>query len=161
MQLGHGAETREWQRSCQQLPAQHTKCPCHLVLDQEVLGRYHLPGCVLKDDTFSRPRDNSTLSRGERGVIQRSDGTVEIVDNAKVGEENLLIHDEQRKNPSLAFGLSRLAHGPSGPLPIGVFRNVERSSYDELMTEQLEDAKAKRESDLHALLHAGDTWQIG
>jgi hypothetical protein len=28
------------------------------------------------------------------------------------------------------------------------------------MSEQLEDAKAKRESDLHALLHAGDTWEI-
>jgi 2-oxoglutarate ferredoxin oxidoreductase subunit beta len=98
---------------------------------------------------------------GERGVIQRSDGTVELVDTAKVGEENLLVHDEQRESPSLAFGLSRLAHGPTGPLPVGVFRNVERSVYDELMSEQLEEAKAKRDSDLRALLHAGDTWEIG
>jgi 2-oxoglutarate/2-oxoacid ferredoxin oxidoreductase subunit beta len=77
-----------------------------------------------------------------------------------VGEENLLVHDEQRESPSLAFGLSRLAHGPTGPLPIGIFRNIERSVYDALMSEQLEDAKAKREGHLHALLHAGDTWQI-
>src|ERR671916_538259 len=71
---------------------------------------------------------------GERGVIQRSDGTVEIVETAKVGEENLLVHDEQRESPSLAFGLSRLAHGPTGPLPLGVFRNIERPVYDELMS---------------------------
>jgi len=98
---------------------------------------------------------------GEHGVIQRSDGTVEIVSTAEVGEDALLVHDEHRDSPSLAFGLSRLAHGPSGPLPIGVFRNVEREVYDELMNEQLETARARREADLGALLHSGDTWQIG
>jgi 2-oxoglutarate ferredoxin oxidoreductase subunit beta len=36
-----------------------------------------------------------------------------------------------------------------------------RPVYDELMTAQLEDARATRgEGDLDALLHAGDTWQI-
>jgi 2-oxoglutarate ferredoxin oxidoreductase subunit beta len=99
-------------------------------------------------------------AEGERGVIQRSDGTVEIVDTAKVGEENLLVHDEQRESPSLAFGLSRLAHGPTGPLPIGVFRNIARPVYDELMSGQLDAARAQREPDLGALLHAGDTWRI-
>jgi 2-oxoglutarate ferredoxin oxidoreductase subunit beta len=97
---------------------------------------------------------------GEKGVIQRSDGSVEIVESAKVGEENLLVHDEQRESPSLAFGLSRLAHGPTGPLPIGVFRDVDRPVYDSLMEEQLESARASRAPDLDALLHAGDTWQI-
>jgi 2-oxoglutarate ferredoxin oxidoreductase subunit beta len=97
---------------------------------------------------------------GEKGVVQRPDGTVEIVDTASVGEQGLLVHDERRDSPSLAFGLSRLAHGPSGPLPIGVFRKVERHVYDELMGEQLETARSKREPDLGALLHAGDTWQL-
>jgi 2-oxoglutarate ferredoxin oxidoreductase subunit beta len=45
-------------------------------------------------------------------------------------------------------------------LPIGVFRNIERPVYDELMAEQLESAKAQRDADLRALLHSGDTWQI-
>ncbi len=83
------------------------------------------------------------------------------METAEVGEEALLVHDEQRESPSMAFGLSRLAHGPTGPLPIGVFRNIERPVYDELMTEQLETAKAQREPDLGALMHAGDTWEIG
>ncbi len=98
---------------------------------------------------------------GEKGVIQRSDGSVEIVDTASVGEDALLVHDEQRESPSLAFGLSRLAHGPTGPLPIGVFRNIDRHVYDELVTEQLATAMAQRENDLDALLHGGDTWRIG
>jgi 2-oxoglutarate ferredoxin oxidoreductase subunit beta len=33
--------------------------------------------------------------------------------------------------------------------------------YDELMADQLEDARRRKgEGDLEALLHAGDTWRI-
>jgi 2-oxoglutarate ferredoxin oxidoreductase subunit beta len=98
---------------------------------------------------------------GERGVRQRSDGTVELCDVAEAGEDGLLVHDETLDDPSLAFALSRLAHEPVGPTPIGIFRAVERPLYDTLMAEQLEDArKEKGEGDLAALLHAGDTWTI-
>jgi 2-oxoglutarate/2-oxoacid ferredoxin oxidoreductase subunit beta len=100
-------------------------------------------------------------AEGEKGVAQRADGTVEIVDVATVGEEGLLRHDETLDDPSLAFSLSRLAHTPHGPTPLGVFRAVERPVYDDLMAEQLETAKQQRgEGDLHALLHAGDTWEV-
>ena len=45
--------------------------------------------------------------------------------------------------------------------PIGVFRDIDRPSYDELMTEQLATAKAKQgPGDLMALLHSGDTWDV-
>ena len=63
--------------------------------------------------------------------------------------------------PSLAFSLSRISHTPHGPTPIGVFRDIERPVYDELMAEQLATSKAERgEGDLAALLHAGDTWTV-
>ena len=100
-------------------------------------------------------------AEGERGVAQRSDGTVEIVDVAAAGEDGLLVHDETLEDPSLAFSLSRLAHTPHGPTPIGVFRAIERPVYDDLMAEQLEAAKAtKGEGDLAALIASGDTWTI-
>ena len=51
----------------------------------------------------------------ERGVVQRSDGRLEIVDVAEVGEDALLVHDEAREDPGLAFALSRLAAGPTSP----------------------------------------------
>ena len=47
-------------------------------------------------------------------------------------------------------------------MPVGVFRDVQRPVYDELMAEQLDRAvEAKGEGDLEALLHSGDTWVIG
>ncbi|HZQ63978.1 MAG TPA: 2-oxoacid:ferredoxin oxidoreductase subunit beta [Gaiellaceae bacterium] len=97
----------------------------------------------------------------EKGVRQRPDGSCELVDVAEVGESALLVHDEHHEKSSLAFALSRIAHTPSGPAPFGVFRDVERPVYDELMAEQIESATAERGTgDLRELLHAGDTWVI-
>jgi 2-oxoglutarate ferredoxin oxidoreductase subunit beta len=64
--------------------------------------------------------------------------------------------------PSLAFMLCRLSHGADGPTPIGVFRDVDRPVYDELMSEQLDAAAARQgRGDLAKLLHGGDTWELG
>jgi 2-oxoglutarate ferredoxin oxidoreductase subunit beta len=99
---------------------------------------------------------------GAKGVRLTGEGRVEIVDVADVGEDALLVHDEHRKEPSLAFMLSRLAHSTHKPTPIGVFRDVDRPVYDQLMAEQLEAATAKQgRGDLVKLLHGGDTWQLG
>jgi len=97
---------------------------------------------------------------GERGVRLKSDGSCELVSAEEAGT-GLLVHDEHQEDGSLAFALSRISHTPHGPTPIGIFRDIERPVYDELMAEQLETAKAERgEGDLATLLHAGDTWQI-
>jgi 2-oxoglutarate ferredoxin oxidoreductase subunit beta len=99
--------------------------------------------------------------RGEHGVRLTGQGSLDLVEVADVGEDALLVHDEHREHPSVAFMLSRLSHGATGPTPIGVFRDVDRPVYDELMAEQLEQATARQgPGDLAALLHAGDTWEI-
>jgi 2-oxoglutarate ferredoxin oxidoreductase subunit beta len=101
-------------------------------------------------------------AEGERGVRLCEDASAEIVDVADVGEDALLLHDEQAPTPSLAAAIARLSHTPHGPTPIGVFRDVERPVYDRQMEEQLERARADQgEGDLEGLLHAGDTWTIG
>ena len=47
------------------------------------------------------------------------------------------------------------------PLPIGVFRDVDRPRYEEGLTEQIERAVAKSGSgDLDALLNSGETWEV-
>ncbi len=52
--------------------------------------------------------------------------------------------------------------GNVGATPLGVFRSVERPVYDEGVAEQIRVARERSgEGDLEALLHAGDTWQIG
>jgi 2-oxoglutarate ferredoxin oxidoreductase subunit beta len=98
---------------------------------------------------------------GEKGVVIEPYGSAKVVDVAEVGEENLLVHDEKREDPSLAFALSRLAAGPYSPTPIGVFRAVERPDYGSLVGEQLVAAAAKKgPGDLAALLRSGTTWTV-
>jgi 2-oxoglutarate ferredoxin oxidoreductase subunit beta len=126
---------------------------------------------IYNDGAFDFVRDDKTnriyLEHGtpirfgedrEKGVRQRADGSVEVVE---VGNEaELLVHDAHHEQPSAAFALSRLTQSSAGATPIGVFRDVERPVYDDLMSEQLEVARAKQEGDLATLLHAGDTWKL-
>ncbi|MEV4636094.1 2-oxoacid:ferredoxin oxidoreductase subunit beta [Actinoplanes sp. NPDC049548] len=75
-----------------------------------------------------------------------------------------LVHDATVDDPAYAFALSRLSGSDLNTTPIGVFRNVRRPSYDELLQKQLQDAKAQAtgtpEQMLGDLLSAGDTWTI-
>jgi len=80
---------------------------------------------------------------------------------AEVGEGALLVHDEQRADPGLAFALSRLANGPHQPTPIGVFRSVERSEYGEEMERQITVAQDRRGvGDLATLFRSGSSWTV-
>jgi 2-oxoglutarate/2-oxoacid ferredoxin oxidoreductase subunit beta len=97
----------------------------------------------------------------ERGVRMDKDGRLEIVDVSRVGEDALVTHDESRDDPSLAFALSRIADGPTGPTPFGVFRDVERPVYGETMENQMRRAADQQgPGDLERLLFSGDTWSV-
>ncbi|MCP4245969.1 MAG: 2-oxoacid:ferredoxin oxidoreductase subunit beta [bacterium] len=77
-----------------------------------------------------------------------------------VKEDDLLFHDEQMPEPSLAYLLSRM-HYPAFPEPIGVFRAVERDTYEDLLVGQIEASMAKRgPGRLDDLLNDADTWEI-
>lgn len=77
-----------------------------------------------------------------------------------ITEDDLLFHDENAEHPALAFLLSRFRH-PEFPEPIGVFRDVDRPRYEELLNGQIDNARdAKGEGDLEALFHSGDTWVV-
>jgi 2-oxoglutarate/2-oxoacid ferredoxin oxidoreductase subunit beta len=97
---------------------------------------------------------------GELGVVLHGGG-LEIVDVARVGEDALLVHDETRDDPSIAFALSRLARGPYEPTPIGVFRAVEVPEYAQEITRQIALAQERRgPGDLAALLRSGAVWDV-
>ena len=73
----------------------------------------------------------------------------------------VLVHDTSTTDPTMAFALSRLTGDSAGVTPIGVFRNFDAPSYDELMREQIETAVAKQGAgDLAGLLRSGDTWTV-
>src|SRR4051794_410203 len=97
----------------------------------------------------------------EKGVMLTGQGFAQIVDVDEVGEEHILVHDETREEPGLAFMLSRLARGPHEPTPIGVFRAVERPTYGDAMQHQLVEAQERSgPGDLSKLLHSGATWEV-
>jgi len=120
-------------------------------------------------DKAVRPDRTVVLEQGKplvfgkdrnRGI--RLNGTTpEIVELGNgVTEADLLVHDETRPDPAIAFILSRMEH-PEYPVPMGVFRAVERPTYDDLMAQQIQDAIAKEgEGDLEKLLSEGDAWTV-
>jgi 2-oxoglutarate ferredoxin oxidoreductase subunit beta len=98
---------------------------------------------------------------GDRGVVATGLGQLEIVDVSTVGEDQLLVHDETRADPTLAFALSRLADSPTVPTPMGVFRAVDRPVYGDAMNAQIASAQERQgKGDLAALIASGSTWQV-
>jgi 2-oxoglutarate/2-oxoacid ferredoxin oxidoreductase subunit beta len=98
---------------------------------------------------------------GERGLRFGRLGSLEAVAVDAVDPDSLLVHDAHAADPSYAFALTRLDQTDFAHTPIGVFRSVERATYDDRMAEQIDSVKAKQgDGDLAALLAGGDTWQV-
>ena len=72
---------------------------------------------------------------GEKALRQLPDGSIEV---CAADDDGVLVHDATHAEPSLAFALSRVTQATHGGTPVGIFRNVERPVYDDLMAEQLE-----------------------
>jgi 2-oxoglutarate/2-oxoacid ferredoxin oxidoreductase subunit beta len=95
---------------------------------------------------------------GTQQVVRDRDGELRIT---AAGDGEPVIHDAQREDPSLAFALSRLSSQPTGPTPIGIFRQVERPvSGRDLSRELARNRAAADTAALDGLLHAGDTWTV-
>ena len=104
----------------------------------------------------------SGSGRAGKGLRASRYGWLEVVLTESAPEGSLLVHDAHAADPSYAFALSRLDDTGFTHLPIGVFRQVRRPSYDELMLAQIEAAREHQGAgDLAALLAGGDTWQVG
>ena len=77
-----------------------------------------------------------------------------------IGVDDLLIHDERAEEPSLAYLLSRMVY-PRFPECIGVFRAVERPTYETLINKQIEDVqRSKGKGKLEELFASDDVWVV-
>lgn len=85
----------------------------------------------------------------------------EIVElGGEITEDDLLFHDERQAEPSLAYLLSRM-HYPDFPEPLGVFRCVERPTYEDMMMSQISGAiESKGPGKLDDLFDDGETWVV-
>jgi len=102
------------------------------------------------------------FAKGKKGIRVNEGNRPEVVDleTSGVKEDDLLFHDEKVTEPSLAFMLARMRY-PSFPEPMGIFRAVEKPTYDETANSQIEAAIAKDgDGDLVELFNRGDTWEV-
>jgi 2-oxoglutarate ferredoxin oxidoreductase subunit beta len=102
-------------------------------------------------------------NEGQRGVVRDpATGGVRIVDDPDPAD--VLVHDAHASDPTTAFALSRLTDaGVLAHAPIGIFRQVEQPTYDDLAREQIATASqgtGDRSSALAGLLGSGDTWTV-
>jgi 2-oxoglutarate/2-oxoacid ferredoxin oxidoreductase subunit beta len=136
---------------------------------------------IFNDGAFDSIKDNQTKSdaliplvHGEQirfgtesqyGVVRDPEtGQVFAVEVADVDEADLLVHDAHAQDPTTAFALSRLTDaGVLTRAPIGIFRQVQHPTYDDLAREQVATARAGTPSNheaLAGLLSSGDTWTV-
>ncbi|HZY28931.1 MAG TPA: 2-oxoacid:ferredoxin oxidoreductase subunit beta [Jiangellaceae bacterium] len=97
---------------------------------------------------------------GASCVVQDGFGGLRIAETNQVDASEIVVHDAHRESPAYAFALSRLSSQDLRYSPMGVFRSVEKPTYDRMMAEQLDVAKAERAPDLDALLVGNDTWTV-
>jgi 2-oxoglutarate/2-oxoacid ferredoxin oxidoreductase subunit beta len=132
---------------------------------------------IFNDDAFAPVKDSAGGGRlirlehgapvrfgpdGEMGLRFGAFGAIESVPVASAAPDSLITHDASLADPSYAFALSRLDSADFQHTPIGVFRSVNRPSYDSLMAAQIDEARAQSgPGDLAALLAGGDTWEVG
>lgn len=99
----------------------------------------------------------------EKGICIRTDhGALEpyVVNVADVDKSSILVHDEQSPNAALAYLLAQM-DVPEFPVPLGVFRKINRPSYDELLEKQVETAIEERGAgDLNEYMRSAETWTV-
>ena len=88
-----------------------------------------------------------------------SPGVVRPGENG-ITEADILIHDINLIDPSVAFMLARMEQ-PDFPQPVGIFRAVDRPSYDQMLVDQIDTAIAKSgPGSLEKLIYSGDMWIV-
>ena len=107
---------------------------------------------------------------GGKGLVRdTTTGGVKVVEvgtgHGEVAEGSLLVHDAYNTDPTTAFAISRLTDaGYLHQAPIGIFRQVERPTYDDQARDQVTTARGGSDEDrqgrLAALIGGGDTWTV-
>jgi 2-oxoglutarate ferredoxin oxidoreductase subunit beta len=109
--------------------------------------------------TFGNDSDKCLIRDTETGGVK-----VALV--ADIDQEAILVHDAHNPDPTMAFAISRLTElGYLKQSPIGIFRQVERPTYDDQARAQIVTAKETAVGTpterLTALIGGGDTWTVG
>ncbi len=96
---------------------------------------------------------------GRLGVVRAPGGGVEVVEVDDSNAAEVLVHDAHEPDATTAFALSRITDaGVVHRAPIGIFRQVDRPTYDDLSREQA--TLAGGTPSLQGLLDGADAWTV-
>ncbi|MBL4889595.1 MAG: 2-oxoacid:ferredoxin oxidoreductase subunit beta [Candidatus Lindowbacteria bacterium] len=116
-------------------------------------------------DKKQRPDNALYLEQGEplrfgremeKGI--KLEGTKPVVVE-NVSDDELLVHDYAEEDPTYAFFLARM-RAPDHPVPLGVFREVAKPPYNEMVNIEVADAMAKEKRTIQELLNGNSTWVV-
>jgi len=107
-----------------------------------------------KPMVFGKNRDKGIRMKGTLPEV------IHLNSETGLTENDCLVHDAHEKDASVAFMLARMEF-PAFPQPVGIFREVGRDTYEDLMAHQIEQAVSRQgRGDLHKLIHSGDMWVV-
>jgi 2-oxoglutarate/2-oxoacid ferredoxin oxidoreductase subunit beta len=103
---------------------------------------------------------------GDRQVLVReTGGAMTFVPERESDGRDVVVHDVAADDPTQAFALSRLDSPQLTHVPMGIFRQVSRPTYDDQVRAQVQASVEvvggpATDADLDALLHGRDTWTV-
>jgi len=75
-------------------------------------------------------------------------------------DDELLIHIEDTPSPHYAYLLTQMTY-PEMPVPFGVFREINRPTYEGLLGDQVKQATEKKgPGNLKDLIYGANTWTV-
>jgi len=119
-------------------------------------------GRETRDDRMIYMEDKKPLVFGTKKdkAIRLKGLQPEVVNIAEAKPEELLLHNEQDREPNYAYLLTQMDY-PEMPVPFGVFRDIVKPTYDEQMELQLKEAmKRAPKNGLKDLIYGDDTWTV-
>jgi len=123
----------------------------------------NVAGRDTRDERMIYLEDQKPLVFGKGGskAIRLKGLQPEIVDYKEgMDTKKLLIHNEKDPEPNYAYFLSQM-NFPEMPVPFGVFRAIERPTYDAMMDKQVASSiKSKGQGKLKDLIYGPDTWTV-
>jgi 2-oxoglutarate ferredoxin oxidoreductase subunit beta len=99
---------------------------------------------------------------GEYCVVKSGYG-LEVAKTADVSADQIVVHNAQIDDPAYAFALSRLSDQNLEHMVMGIFRQVNKPTYDDAARNQVASAREAKPYDttaLQSLLRGKDTWTV-
>ena len=98
---------------------------------------------------FGKEQDKGLVLEGTTFKVVKLDGNVTV--------DDILVHNPKDRN--LGLMLSEMTYDENLPVPIGVFYKENKPTYEEMMMNQITNAKSKN-IDLQSLIEGPNSWIV-